>query len=502
MSRVDIRLEAASTVPARTATTASSLLGGERSTLSQLWGRVGIHPVTVFVFLAIAFGAATVVIVPPLRGPDEIAHFLRIYSYVRGELLPVADVNSRKGTYVERKLHDQLAFFKEAGEWFATARDDGLRYGQIMMVYRDFGDTISNGSDLAPVFMPFAGTEGYHPVAFLPYIAAGAIGRALGLELTHMLFLMRLFGLVAFTAAVAYAIAVTPVLKWAFVLIALLPVAVYNRSVLSADGAALCSALVITALCLRAVWKAGAVPVWQRSLWMTLCALSKQPQIVFVLLELMVFSLKELRRRWSHVAIVALPAVILSPLWVVAVSAEIAAWRLQLEEQHPPEHFDPLWKLHYMWEHPSHFPLAAWRAFSGWGDRLWQELIGILGWQDILLSRWIYLVLTILLILVPLQKLSLDGALRARVIAITGLTVLGYIVLVYLIFFLTYTPLDVDHVRGVQGRYFVVVLPVAAIFIAAVVNQKLPDPMPALIATGGAMISGTATVEALLRTHW
>lgn len=33
---------------------------------------------------------------------------------------------------------------------------------------------------------------------------------------------------------------------------------------------------------------------------------------------------------------------VLSPLWVIAVSAEIAAWRLQLEEYHPPEHFDPL----------------------------------------------------------------------------------------------------------------------------------------------------------------
>ena len=187
---------------------------------------------------------------------------------------------------------------------------------------------------------------------------------------------------------------------------------------------------------------------------MTLCALSKQPQIVFVLLELMVYPLKELRRRWHRVAIVVLPGLILSPLWVVAVSAEIAAWRLQLEEHHPPEHFDPLWKLHYMWEHPVHFPLATWRALSGWGDRLWQELIGILGWQDVLLRPWTYLVLTILLMLVPLQKLQLDGAARARVIVMTGLTVLGYVVLVYLIFFLTYTPLDVDHVRGRPGTLF------------------------------------------------
>jgi uncharacterized membrane protein len=155
-----------------------------------------------------------------------------------------------------------------------------------------------------------------------------------------------------------------------------------------------------------------------------------------------------------------------------------------------------------MWEHPAHFPLAVWRAVSGWGDRLWQELIGILGWQDILLRPWTYGVLTILLVLVPLQRWQLDGGTRARVIVMSGLTVLGYVTLVYLIFFLTYTPLDIDHVRGVQGRYFVVALPVAAIFVAAIVNLKMPAGAAAIIATGGGMISGIATVEALFRAHW
>jgi len=68
---------------------------------------------------------------------------------------------------------------------------------------------------------------------------------------------------------------------------------------------------------------------------MTLCALSKQPQIVFVLLELMGCRMTELRRRWSSLALVAAPGFILSPLWVLAVSADIAAWRL-LEGETPP----------------------------------------------------------------------------------------------------------------------------------------------------------------------
>jgi hypothetical protein len=60
-------------------------------------------------------------------------------------------------------------------------------------------------------------------------------------------------------------------------------------------------------------------------------------------------------------------------------------------------------------------------------------------------------VLTVFLLLVPLQKLNLDGGVRARVAVITGLAVLGYVMTVYLIFFLTYTPLNIDHVRGVAS---------------------------------------------------
>jgi uncharacterized membrane protein len=137
---------------------------------------------------------------------------------------------------------------------------------------------------------------------------------------------------------------------------------------------------------------------------------------------------------------------------------------------------------------------------SGWWHRLWQELIGILGWQDVLLQSWTYIMLTGLLVLVPFQKIQLDG--RTRVIIITGLTAAGYVVLVYLIFFLIYTPVDIDHVRGVQGRYFVIALPAAAIFVASLINRQLPNGVVPSIAIIGSMISGATTLEALFRVHW
>ena len=129
----------------------------------------------------------TVALLLIVAGADEIAHFLRVYSYTRGELIPSADVDGRKGIFVPRELAEELRFFKNAGEWFAKDRDAGLRYGQIMALYRDLGRTvehdIGDDDDQAHVFMPFAGTEGYNPVAYIPYIVAGAVARPLGLKL-------------------------------------------------------------------------------------------------------------------------------------------------------------------------------------------------------------------------------------------------------------------------------------------------------------------------------
>src|SRR3979409_193957 len=326
------------------------------SALSRVGRRFGTWPPIVVALLSLFCGSAIIVVNPPLRGPDEISHFLRIYSYTRGELLPVTEINGHKGILVERVLYERLHFFKDSGgrfaslrqhkgDWFAKYRDEGVRYGQVMAEYHDIIGARDDQAEQTPVFAPFAGTEGYSPVAYAPYILAAVIGRLLSLDLPELLFLMRFLGLVVFTAMTSYAIAVTPTLQWAFVLIAMLPVSLYNRVVLSADGAALSYALVITALCVRAAWNRSDGRVWERSLWMTVCVLAKQPQIVFVLLELMSGRLRELLGRWKSIAIVVLPGVILSPLWVVGVSADVAAGGGRGGPRYPVEQFDPLWKL-------------------------------------------------------------------------------------------------------------------------------------------------------------
>src|SRR6266699_6497856 len=125
------------------------LVGDWRSTLSYIWTRIGSQPVIVFISLSVAFGSLISLVTPPLRGPDEIAHFLRIYSYTRGELLPTAEVDGRKGIFIERELYTQLSFFKDAGERFARNREQGLRYGEIMKEDPHPGGTLHHEEEQA-----------------------------------------------------------------------------------------------------------------------------------------------------------------------------------------------------------------------------------------------------------------------------------------------------------------------------------------------------------------
>jgi CO/xanthine dehydrogenase Mo-binding subunit len=51
-----------------------------------------------------------------------------------------------------------------------------MRYGQIMAEYSKLAGTDEHQSDQASLFAPFAGTEGYNPAAYIPYIVGQLLG--------------------------------------------------------------------------------------------------------------------------------------------------------------------------------------------------------------------------------------------------------------------------------------------------------------------------------------
>ncbi len=472
--------------------------GGEKALPADTVGaaaRLIRNPGLLFAVLSIAFGTIIAFIDPPLRGHDESAHFLRVYGLARGELFAEADQDGRKGLFIPAPLHDDFVLFLDQ----VFAGKDVFDFRQAFATYEKRLRE-RDPAPRPPVFTHYGGSEGYAPVAYIPYLPAAAVADLLALDFVSSLRLMRLTGLVLLSLLTAGAIALTPQLKWAFFLVGMLPAALYGRSIVSADGGSLACAMIVAALCLRAAHEGAGSRVGERALWMLLCVLAKPPQIAFLLLEGMTRPLSQAARQWRSLAAIVVPGLVAAPIWVIAVGADVAAWRVMGGLD--PEQFRLGWKLGFMIDNPLHFPSLVVAAFRDHSADLWMQLIGILGWLDVPLAWWAYPVLSLAFLVTILDAIELDAQTRLRIAGFSVLAIVAYVAAVFLILFITWTPVHVQYVWGVQGRYFVVVLPALAIAGAALVNRSLPQAAIAAVASAAAAVSGIASLEAIWRVNW
>ena len=384
--------------------------------------------------------------------------------------------------------------------WQSINRGEGFSYRRVFEQYRADEDASIETSDQT-VFVPYGGSEGYSPAAYLPQAAAAVVARGAGFGFLETFYLMRLAGLLGMTAIIAYAIALTPALKWTFVAIALLPSALYGRAVINADAAALAYSLVLVAMFLRVIVGAPMVATSARSVWMLLCVLSKPPNVVFVLLEWLGHSPAFLRRRFWLLAAVTLPALAAALLWTAVSSADVAAWRLVELTGANAEQFSPGWKLRFMMSNPLAFPSALLGMFTKTDPlEFWRQVIGVLGLFDTVLRAWFYDLIGVLLVATFVSPLG-NGRRLACVLA-SLCTALAYCLAIFLIFYLIWTPVYADQIWGVQGRYFVPVLPLLAAAMAAALNRGPDGRLTAAFAIALGLLSGVGSIDAILRADW
>jgi uncharacterized membrane protein len=210
--------------------------------------------------------------------------------------------------------------------------------------------------------------------------------------------------------------------------------------------------------------------------------------------------LRGLTRHWLAALAVTVPALALCIVWVLTTGGDIAAWRLYGDSQ-AREQFEIGWKLRFMMSHPMHFPAVALTSLDYY-EELWRQLIGVLGWLDTRLATGAYALFSTLLVLASLDRLQTSAGARWRIGLAAIVTAAGYVLLVFLLFFLTSTPVDADRIHGLQGRYFVVLVPLLAAALAAAMPRSPPIGATAGAAILLTILSAAFILEAVLRRDW
>jgi hypothetical protein len=309
--------------------------------------------------------------------------------------------------------------------------------------------------DLQPVF--YLGT--HPPTAYAPYVPALWLASALDLSAAAGLLVARLFGLATWLAGIYAALSVAPAQRWLLCAVALLPMSVFQGASVSSDPLTQVAIFWWLAECLRAAARgagalrgAGVARLLAAAFALGLVKPGYAP------LALAALALPLGARSRLALAVGALAAAAVPTLWWAAVAGAADV---------PPlvPGADLAGQLRYVLAHPLAFLAAASGTTAALLPAWLEGLVGNLGHFDVEIpAAATALGLAAVVASATLERSPLPLWRRLLLPATFAVTALAVLAMAYL----GWTQVGSDRIHGVQGRYFLPMLPFALAALPAV----------------------------------
>jgi uncharacterized membrane protein len=412
--------------------------------------------VRLFVAVALLSGLAYVFVTPPLAVPDEGNHLWRALAIARGHLLP-------------KRGQDAIPFAKSTQDlvWIFDRPDSPdtlaqkLRLAVTLPFDRRLGRTIRFASWYTP--MPYAAPS---LVAMLP------------IRPLLLFYSGRIANLIVAVLLIALAIRAAPQLSGVIAAVALLPMSLYEMASWSADAATMAVAWLFTALLLAPTRRFWAVVLAGFTL-----GLCKPAYFLIAILALAI------NLRWrDRLAIIGATA-----------AGTLLAFAAAARGAYNPRAGLPVdagAQIRCIAADPMQFARVAMHDVMTNGRFYIEEMIGRFGANELKLSPFIITVEIILLLAVALTT---GAALRARArvtaVAITVMTICGILLSQYLI----WSVVCGDAIEGVQGRYFLEILP---LFLAAIAIPRVRWRIGPWVIVAVTIVCNGLALMTLVRRYW
>ena len=212
------------------------LLASLVSEEGELW------PEVVFACIALVFGLILVFVNGPFQIQDEKHHFWCSYNISKGDM-----VASREGEKVGGKIPKTVASLPITYNYLWSHPE--VRVDRDAL-WADFNRPLEAEDE---IFEDFFYQGYYAPIVYFPQAAGISLGRMAEWSALKLMYAGRISALLCWITIVFIAIRITPVFKWVFVLVALLPRSLSLSESLSADGPTNAMALLLTAVIMRKI---------------------------------------------------------------------------------------------------------------------------------------------------------------------------------------------------------------------------------------------------------
>ena len=290
---------------------------------------LSLNPETIFLIIALIYGLAFLVVSPPLLGVDnEGEHYDKALYLSDGYVIPKI-LDHHAGYYVPEGAYNlEVEFY--------TLRNmhDKIKIDDIFpLLYQPLNENIKNFTDNTPIpptpftSVSFVAIITYSPIPYLASAFAMLIGKILNFSPIILMYIGRLANLLVWIFFIYLAIKITPVHKWVFLMLSLMPMTILLCSSLSADSFTIAISFLVTAIFLNYSFNNNKKVIELKDIvllfiLMLILALSKQTYflLIFLFFLIPVKKFGNMKKMIIIFIIIFLSTVEISIIWNMAVN--------------------------------------------------------------------------------------------------------------------------------------------------------------------------------------
>lgn len=427
--------------------------------LKLSWSQFFKSPEKAFLSIGLLFGILFLLIIPPFQVADEINHFYRAYQVSEGKIIAEKRDNVTGGL-IPKSLVKSAIIWNEI-PFHPDRKTTKKQFEQTFNIYLRKRDSL---------FVKFANTALYSPIPYLPQAIGIALGKAFYLSPIILMYLGRLTNLLISVYVTFVAIKITPAFKWVFFLLALTPMATFQRSSLSPDSFINSIAALLIAIITGCAFDTNKEKITKSDI-VVLCllgillSLSKQ---AYFLIPFSCFLIPKYKfgTQKKYLAVCLFVSLTSAIAWI--------CWSFVIKGIYVPIKPDVAVsaseQARFVLSHPVQFAVLVLKDFSVNLDEYLLQFIGVLGWLDTHLPSILVISYSHLLVVIALidSRPNVIITLRdkLKIFAITSATTF----LISLLAYLSWTPVGQETIEGFQGRYFI---PIAPLLFLLFYNTKI-----------------------------
>lgn len=409
-----------------------------------------IEPQKAFLFLGIIFGVVFLLLVPPFQINDEPAHYYKAYVVSQGQLIP-EKTGGVAGFYVPESLEKTVATYYPMVNKYEVKQNSSSYASTLNLPVNPNNRVYVEKEMYTLVYPP------------LPYLASGlvmALASLLGTSPLILMYLGRIINLLVWLLMVYLAIKITPVHKWVFLLLALMPMTLFEAASLSADSFNLGLSFLTIAFFFKLAFEEEKTRVEKRDLLVLLAllamlSLSKVGYALLLILFFLIPSYKFANKKRmisQFFLFLTLPVVFIAGIWNYLFKDLYIS-------------MPPAWaaasipgQIAFMSSNPLNFlQIITHTLIEKQGFLV--SFVGIFGWNELSLPNIVVILYLVVIVVVAVADNKSMIKINPKQKLVAFITFFAMFFLVILYEYVTFTPVGLDIVYGVQGRYFIPVAP-------------------------------------------